>query len=221
MQKNPMLKLLLKWFVEEFIDREVGLILKTNLRSNCIMDKEAVEGTLKAILSAYPDRKCSVSLLHGDLSNKQMKALYTHDKVKAMINISHGEGFGLPLFEAARYCLPIIAVGWSGQVDFLSDKYLKVKHELKPIGENAHWKGVLEPDSHWAYADQGSFKMALRMMLKNHDKFVKLAEELQDYVDTNFRDEVLYKIFTDLVYGDEYIGDDEIETLFLSLSDEG
>ena len=93
----------IKWFVEEFIDQEVGLVLKQILRSNCIMDKEAVEGELKAILAAYPDRKCSVSLLHGDLSNKQMRALYTHDKVKAMVNISHGEGFGLPLFEAARY----------------------------------------------------------------------------------------------------------------------
>ena len=87
-------------------------------------------------------------------------------------------------------CLPIISIGWSGQVDFLSDKYLKVKHELKPIGENAHWKGVLEADSQWAYADQGSFKMALRMMHKKHDEFVKQAEELQDYVDTKFRDEV-------------------------------
>lgn len=190
----------IKWFVEEFIDQEVGLILKTNLRSNCIMDKEAVEAQLKAVLHAYPDRKCSVSLLHGDLSNKQMKALYTHDKVKAMINISHGEGFGLPLFEAARYCLPIIAIGWSGQVDFLSDKYLQVKHELRPINQDAHWEGVLEADSQWAYADQGSFKMALRMMHKKHDEFIKQAEELQDYVDTKFRDEVLFEIFCNNIF---------------------
>ena len=193
----------IKWFVEEFIDQEVGLILKTNLRSNCRMDKEAVESQLKAILNVYPDRKCSVSLLHGDLSNKQMRALYTHDKVKAMVNISHGEGFGLPLFEAARYCLPIITIGWSGQVDFLSDKYLKVKHELKPIGESAHWKGVLEPDSQWAYADQGSFKMALRTMHKKYDEFVGQAEELQDYVDTKFRDEVLFRSFCKHFYDEE------------------
>ena len=188
-----------RWFVEEFIDQEVGLILKTNLRSNCRMDKEVAEVALRGVLGAYPERKCSVSLLHGDLSEGQMRALYTHDKVKAMVNISHGEGFGLPLFEAARYCLPIVSVGWSGQLDFLrnggKDMFLKVKHELKPIGQHAHWKGVLEPDSQWAYADQGSFKMALRMMHKRHDEFLKQAEELQDYVDTNFRDEVLFKVF--------------------------
>ena len=124
-----------------------------------------------------------------------MRALYTHDKVKAMVNISHGEGFGLPLFEAARYCLPVISIGWSGQVDFLSDKYLKVKHELKPIPQEAYWEGVLEPNSQWAYPEQGSFKMALRMMHKKHSEFVKKAEELQDYVDTKFRDEVLFEGF--------------------------
>jgi len=136
-----------------------------------------------------------VSLLHGDLSNKQMRALYTHDKIKAMVNISHGEGFGLPLFEAARYALPIITVGWSGQVDFLSDKYLKVKHVMNNIQQTAVWPGVLEADSQWAFAEQGSFKMALRMMKKRYKDFEKQAEELQDYVDTHFRDEVLYEIF--------------------------
>ena len=82
----------------------------------------------------------------------------------------------------------------------MSDKYLQVKHELKPIGENAQWKGVLEPDSQWAYADQGSYKMALRMMYKKHDELVKQAEELQDYVDTKFRDEVLFEGFVNSIY---------------------
>ncbi len=48
-----------------------------------------------------------------------MKALYEHDKVKCLVNIAHGEGFGLPLFEAARAGLPIATIPWSGQLDFL------------------------------------------------------------------------------------------------------
>tara|TARA_R110001592_G_scaffold312452_1_gene587772 strand:- start:506 stop:1744 length:1239 start_codon:yes stop_codon:yes gene_type:complete len=195
----------IKWFVEEFIDQDVGLILKTNTRGNNRMDLEHTEGVLKAILSSYPDRKCNVSLLHGDLSESQMRALYEHDKIKAMVNISHGEGFGLPLFEAARYCLPIISIGWSGQVDFLCedgrDMFLKVKHDLRPVQQQAVWNGVIQKESQWAYADQGSFKMSLRTMFKNHSKFVKLAEELQDYVDTNFRDEILFKGFVDSILG--------------------
>ena len=189
----------IKWFVEEFIDQEVGLILKTNTKSNCEIDLEYTESFLSTILKAYPERKCSVSLLHGDLSEEQMRALYEHDKVKSMVNISHGEGFGLPMFEAARSCLPIITIGWSGQTDFLSENgnemFLKVKHQLKEVQQNAVWQGVVQPDSRWAYADQGSYKMALRMMFKKHGEFIAQAEKLQDYVNRNFTDEVLFDKF--------------------------
>ena len=45
--------------------------------------------------------------------------------------------------------------------------------------------------------------MALRQMFKKHDEFVEQAGELQDYVDTNFRDEILYERFCDhLMEGD-------------------
>ena len=190
----------IKWFVEEFVDQEVGLVLKTNTRGNSRMDLEYTESALEAILASYPDRKCSVSLLHGDLSEGQMRALYEHDKIKAMINISHGEGFGLPLFEAARLCLPIISIGWSGQTDFLADKFLKVNHELRPVQQQAVWDGVIQADSQWAYADQGSYKMALRMMFKKHDEFTEQAKELQSHIDQNFNDKALFQKFCDSIY---------------------
>lgn len=194
----------IKWFVEEFIDNEnVNLILKTNIQSNSRIDKEYAEKSIKAILDLYPERKCSVSLLHGDLTEGQMRGLYEHPKVKAMINISHGEGFGLPLFEAARVGLPIISVGWSGQTDFLGNKFLKVKHELKPIQPHAVWDGVLQKDSQWAYADQGSYKIALRMMYKKHSEFAEQAAHLQESVLADFSDEVLYELFCNQIYNEE------------------
>ena len=58
---------------------------------------------------------------------------------------------------------------------------------------------IIQGDSQWAYADQGSFKMALRQMYRKHDEFLKQAEELQDYVDTYFRDEVLFEKFCEAV----------------------
>jgi glycosyltransferase involved in cell wall biosynthesis len=184
----------IKWFVEEFVDQEVGLVIKTNTRGNSRIDLEHTENALKAILAAYPDRKCGVSLLHGDLSESQMRGLYEHDKIKAMVNISHGEGFGLPLFEAARLALPIISVGWSGQTDFLGDKFLKVKHSLGAVQPQAVWEGVIQQDSQWAYAEQGSFKMALRQMYKKHDEFAEQAAHLQELISADFSDEVLFEV---------------------------
>ena len=194
----------IKWFVEEFIDQEVGLIVKTNYKSNSKMDLEATENRLSQILQSYPNRKCSVNLLHGDLSSGQMRALYEHKKVKAMINISHGEGFGLPLFEAARSALPIVTVGYSGHLDFLvydkKEYFLKVKHKMKPIQKSVVWNGVLDANSSWAYADQGSYKMALRMMYKKHDSFLKNSQELQEKINTKFSDEALFEIFCNSIY---------------------
>ena len=109
------------------------------------------------------------------------------------------------MFEASREALPIITVGWSGQKDFLThdDKeyFQKVDHSLQPISERAVWDGVLEKDSMWAYADQGSYKMGLRKLFKNWDDAKEKAVELQKINSDKFSDEKLYKLFVDSVLG--------------------
>ncbi len=193
----------LKWWVEEFVDKKVGLVLKCNMVGNSVIDMEYVESSIKSILSKYPDRKCKVYLLHGDLTPGQMTGLYNNDKIKALINISHGEGFGLPLFEAAREGLPIVAIPWSGHLDFLvhgNKKYFAdVDYTIQPVQPQAHWKGVIESDSMWAFADQGSYKMKLREVHKKHRKYKKLATDLMSIIEKDFSDEKLYSDFVESV----------------------
>ncbi|MDA7494529.1 hypothetical protein N8467_00525 [bacterium] len=194
------------WFVEEFIDQEVGLVVKTNFKGNSIMDFAKVEKHMVNLLGRYKNRKCKVYLLHGDLTSGQMTGLYCNPKISSLINISHGEGFGLPMFEAAREALPIITIGWSGQLDFLhfdnKDYYNSVDYTLRPVQQQAVWEGVVEKDSMWAYADQGSYKMTLRKTLKNLDKAKETAKELQGLVNDKFSNERLYNNFIKCI--DEY-----------------
>ena len=203
---------MVKWFVEEFIDQEVGLVIKTNLASNSIMDWEYLQKRMSQLVGEYKDRKCSVYLLHGDLTAGQMTGLYQHEKIKGMINIAHGEGFGLPMFEAAREGLPITTIGWSGQLDFLhhdGNKYFnEVDYSMQPVQSQAVWNGVIDKEQMWAFADQGSYKMALRKAFKDHENLKTQAEELQIIVNDKFSDEKLYAGFCDNIYSHS---DEELE----------
>jgi glycosyltransferase involved in cell wall biosynthesis len=138
-------------------------------------------------------RKCRVFLIHGNMSDEEMNALYKHPNIHAYTTISHGEGFGLPIFEAACSGLPVIAPAWSGQVDFLYDEvknkvsgrskrtpmFTKVKYKLDKVPEEAVWENVIEADSKWCYSDEKSYKKALRSMMEVYKSKKSTAKKLQ------------------------------------------
>ena len=78
------------WFLQEFRDDEVGLILKTNIANCSTTDSINTQAKIATILSNYPGAKCKVYLLHGDLTLAQMNSLYINPKVKAYVTHTHG-----------------------------------------------------------------------------------------------------------------------------------
>ncbi|MAH48867.1 hypothetical protein CMI37_23775 [Candidatus Pacearchaeota archaeon] len=198
----------IKWFVEENFDQEVGLVIKTNLKNNSIIDREHTENAIKQILGNDKTRKCKVYLLHGDLSEEEMTSLYRHPKIKVMVSTTHGEGFGLPLFESVYNELPVIAPGWSGQCDFLympdpkrknsgkmKPMFASVEYEIRPVQPEAVWPGVIEKDSMWCFPKEASFKRRLREVRTQYPRFKKNAKKLQKYIVKNFTEEAQYAKF--------------------------
>jgi|TARA_R110001583_G_scaffold8506_31_gene40784 glycosyltransferase involved in cell wall biosynthesis len=213
------------WFCEEFNDDpDVGLIVKTHQRNASIMDRYWCVNTIKNnILNHFPDKKCKIHLLHGDLSEGQLQTLYTHKKIKAMVTLSHGEGFGLPLFEAAYNGLPILAPDWSGYRDFLyapvtnkktkKEKirplFSRINYNLHPIQEEAVWDGVLQAESSWAFADEHSYKRKLRELYKEEPRFRSQAKRLKTYIKKNFTEEQMYSEFVDAIHEEDNFELDE------------
>jgi len=158
----------IKWFVEEFRNDDVGLIVKANIAKNSLMDREHLQGQLTQMLRSLGERRCKVYLLHGDMTDEEIHALYKHPKVNAFLALPHGEGFGLPIFEAAYSGLPVVATGWSGQLDFLVDEegrsqFYNVAFDLQPVQKEVVWKGVLIEESMWAFPRESSAKEQMRL----------------------------------------------------------
>ncbi len=214
------------WFVQEFHDEEVGLVLKTNLAKNCIIDRTLMLQRLQEELNNnFPDRKCKIYLLHGDMSEQEIHSLYVHPKIKAGLFLPYGEGFGLPLFEAAYSGLPVIATGWSGHLDFLVDEkgkehFYNVSYDIQQIPAEAVWEGVLIKEAKWAYPREVSAKEKMRECYNNivsadNKKACEYAVELKN----RFSADKMYAKFTELVMSSApeitVVNDmDEIEKLF-------
>lgn len=183
----------IKWFLEEFQKDKVGLVCKVNSVNNSLLDREVCEKRINNLLESFPNRQCKVYLLHGDLGSDEIHNLYIHPQVKAMVNFGHGEGFGLPLFEAAYCGLPVIAPDYSGHKDFLymevdgksKRMFTAVPFDMKKIQQGAVWNGVLHPESEWAYVKPFGAKAAMRECFKDYGRFKGQAKKLREYLLSN------------------------------------
>ena len=200
----------IKWFVEEFKNDNVGLICKTHLGGSSQIDREAITNNLKQILEQHKDRKCKVYLLHGDMSEGEMTSLYTHPKVKALVSLSHGEGFGLPLFEAAGWGLPVITTEWSGHTDFMycpnkegkvKPHFARVDFTLGPVQPEAIWEGVIEKDTMWSFPVGNSAKSEMRGVYKDWDRYRGQAKRLALHIEKEFAASKIYEKFVNEIIG--------------------
>ncbi len=201
-----------RWFAEEFKDENVGLVVKANMQNNSIADRHNLQTSMKHWIQKLKDKKCKVYLLHGNLNEEQIHHLYNHDKIKCYVTTTHGEGFGLPIFEAAYSGLPVVAPAWSGHVDFLYKKFkkkngkpdkkplfTKVKYELEKVQQNAVWENVIVEDSKWAFSDQKSFKKALRNVYDAYSSKRAMASELKEYLHDEMSEEKIHEKYIDVI----------------------
>lgn len=196
-----------KWFMEEFKDDDVGLVLKTNIAKNCLMDREKIHNDLKQFLSSYKDHKCKVYVIHGNMTDEELHALYVHPKIKAFLTLAHGEGFGLPIFEAAYSGLPVVSPGWSGQMDFLCDTegkehFYNVPFDLQRVQPEVVWPGVIVADSMWAYAREEGTKSKMRQCyddIVENSGYVAASCEYATELMERFEESKMYEQFASLV----------------------
>jgi glycosyltransferase involved in cell wall biosynthesis len=192
----------IKWFLEEFKDNpSVGLVVKTNFGRNTTADKAASVRTLAAIVAECQkliQSKAKVYLLHGHMEDTEVVSLYTNPKIKALLNLTRGEGFSLPTLEAATCGLPVIVTDWSAQTEFLRQgKYIKVDYELKPIHQSRIDNSIFIKDARWAYPVEADAKRKMRKFFESPSVPAGWAKELKEKLLISHSPEAIEKQYND------------------------
>jgi glycosyltransferase involved in cell wall biosynthesis len=181
--------LLIKAFFETFKNKKnkPALILKTSGANNSYLDRNAILKKINLIKNSCDSSNLpNVYLLHGDFTDEEMNSIYNHSKVKAMVSLTKGEGFGRPLLEFSLTQKPIITTNWSGHTDFLNPEFTTLLNgELKNVHPSAANNMVLK-ESQWFSPKHDEIRFVLKDMFENYKKYESNGKRQAYYSKINF-----------------------------------
>jgi glycosyltransferase involved in cell wall biosynthesis len=192
--------MLIKTFAETFKDKTEcpALILKTSSAVFSVIERESFRKKIKSILTGI-NNPPPIYLLFGDLTNKEMNDLYNHPKIKSMVSITKGEGFGRPLLEFTMTGKPVIASNWSGHKDFLSmESSVMIGGSLTEVDDSAVDNFILK-GSKWFTANYDEFSQVLILVKEQYDKFLNRSEVLRIENSNKFSLSKMKEVFSSLI----------------------
>ncbi len=162
-RKNPLA--VLKAFNKAFDKRDdVILVVKT---INMEYAPEKVE-QLKAEM-----RRSNVHLLEGHLSRHEMLTLVA--SCDSYVSLHRSEGFGLGMAQAMYFGKPVIATGYSGNMEFMNhNNSFLVKYKLTELEQDF---GPYEKGNFWAEPDINDAADLMYRVFQKTDDVVKIAEQ--------------------------------------------
>lgn len=178
----------------------VGIVLKLNSIGRGSFDKIKTRDTLRKIKSQMNILN-PITLIHGELSNEDMAGLYQHPKISCLFTMTRGEGFGLPLMEAAASGLPIMASDWSAHPEFLDHKFIKIKGREVPIPEEKK-DGQVWVSGNWFEPNADKAAKLLHRFFSDKEfrkSSKKNAEMLQKSVQSRYSLDKIYQKYIDLI----------------------
>lgn len=198
--------LLIKKFLEAYKNKKnpPALLLKTQQATSSIMDRSRIINRINNIKNSIGGNLPNIYLLHGDINDQDMNRLYNHPKIKGMISLTKGEGFGRPLLEFSVTSKPIIASGWSGHVDFLdSNLSTLLPGKLEQVHPSAVVDKMILRESQWFTPNEDSAVRAIKDLFKNYKKYLVSGKKQGYRSRTNFSFDNMSELLK--TYLDKYI----------------
>jgi hypothetical protein len=198
--------LLIKAFFETFKNKskKPALILKTSTVGSSYMDRDELIRRIKLIKDTVKSTNLpNVYLLHGEFTDIEMNEIYNHSKVKAMINLTKGEGFGRPLLEFSLVNKPIITTNWSGHIDYLNPEFVTLLQGTMTKVHPSAANNMLLAEAEWFNVDHGHVGHYLKDVFENYKGYAENAKrqgfQSRNKFSFDAMKEKLGKLFTDKI----------------------
>jgi glycosyltransferase involved in cell wall biosynthesis len=194
--------LLVKAFYETFKNKskKPALILKTSQVGSSYMDRDELIKRIKMIKDSVKSTNLpNVYLLHGEFTDNEINEIYNHSKVKAMVNLTKGEGFGRPLLEFSTTGKPIIAPHYSGQADFLKKDFIcALPGGMTDIHDTARNEFLIK-GAKWFTPDYGYAGKMFKEVQKNYKKWQELAKRQRYFVNSTFTKTAVASVYENIL----------------------
>jgi len=184
-------------------DKRPELVVKTSHAGFSVIDREETRKKLDEVLKSFGDKCPSVYLIHGDMEETDMSNLYHHPKVKAMISFAKGEGYGRPMAEFTLTGKPIIASGWSGQMDFLPAEHsVLLEGSLTQVDESAADQFCMK-EAQWFTVNYSNAANKIYDVYNKYNSYLEKSAGLKENTLKNFTLDNMHDKFTQLM--DTYV----------------
>ncbi|MEJ0088727.1 MAG: glycosyltransferase [Limisphaerales bacterium] len=150
---------------------------------------KSMNGTNKEEFAALQEtaRGMKVTFLDQALDGNERYVLVASCDI--FVSLHRAEGFGLCIAEAMAMGKPVIATGWSGNMDFMDvNNSLPVRFELKELKEDClpYRAGTL-----WAEADTDHAAELMRKLWQDKELAGRLGSRARHDIEKNFSPEVI------------------------------
>ena len=183
-RKNPIG--LLRAYAAAF-DGETDVVLTLKVhRSNDAKDsREFVQTAVQQCLARCRPRRgfprIEISTEH--FSTAEIGQM--HAQSHAFVSLSHGEGWGLPAWEATLAGKPVIHTGWSSPVEFVHEQGL-VRANLSPTYGMKDFVPFYDMGMNWGEPQLDDAIAKLRDLRENYPRWLKTSREHRNVINNRY-----------------------------------
>jgi hypothetical protein len=181
------------------VDEPVRLLIKSMNGSRCLEEFESIKQAAAGL---------KVTFIDGALDTlERFRLLASCD---AYVSLHRAEGFGYGMAEAMAYGKPVVATGWSGNMEFTSpwNSFL-VDFSLARLGEDS---GVFSKETLWPMPDLDDAARQMRLVWQNKELRDKVGQRAKREIRENFGPEAVGRLMKQrLEIIDRHLGHERVE----------